>query len=102
METFLNMLSFIQIMDEVKEGIQYAFQTKNSLTLAISGTGHAGMEAALCNLVEPGDVVLVGVNGIWGERASDIAARQGYLHFYNLKKMKLLIHFVFSILIMHT
>ena len=71
-----NSFSF-QILDDVKEGIQYAFQTKNSLTLAISGTGHAGMEAALVNLVEPGTVVLVGVNGIWGDRASDMANRQG-------------------------
>lgn len=67
----------MQIMDEVKEGIQYAFQTKNPLTLAISGTGHAGMEAAMCNLVERNDVVLIGVNGIWGERAADMAMRQG-------------------------
>lgn len=64
-------------MDDVKQGIQYAFQTKNSLTLAISGTGHAGMEASICNLVERGDIVLVGVNGIWGERAADMATRQG-------------------------
>lgn len=64
-------------MDDVKAGIQYAFQTKNPLTLAISGTGHAGMEAAICNLVERGDVVLIGVKGIWGERASDMANRQG-------------------------
>lgn len=74
----------IKIMDDVKAGIQYAFQTKNPVTLAISGTGHAGMEAALVNLVERGDVVLVGVNGIWGERASDMANRQG-------KKKKILL-----------
>lgn len=64
-------------MDDVKQGIQYAFQTNNPLTLAISGTGHAGMEAALCNLIERTDVVLIGINGIWGERAADIANRQG-------------------------
>lgn len=64
-------------MDDVKQGIQYAFQTKNNLTLAISGTGHAGMEAALCNLIERNDVVLIGINGIWGERAADMANRQG-------------------------
>lgn len=68
---------FIKIMDDVKEGIQYVFQTKNALTLAISGTGHAGMEAAFVNLIEPGTVVLVAVNGIWGERASDLATRMG-------------------------
>ena len=66
-------------MDDVKDGLQYAFQTKNNLTLAISGTGHAGMEAALVNLLERGDVILIGINGIWGERAADMANRQGTL-----------------------
>ncbi|KAJ9586695.1 hypothetical protein L9F63_019733 [Diploptera punctata] len=65
------------IMDEVKAGIQYVFQTKNSLTLAISTSGHGGMEAALSNLIEPGDGVLVAVNGIWGQRAADMARRYG-------------------------
>lgn len=64
-------------MDEIKLGIQYAFQTKNPLTLAISGTGHCAMEAAILNVVEPGDKVLVAVNGFWGERATDIAKRLG-------------------------
>ncbi|XP_025965171.2 alanine--glyoxylate aminotransferase [Dromaius novaehollandiae] len=67
----------LQIMDEIKAGIQYAFQTHNPLTLAISGTGHCAMEATLLNLVEQGDTVLVAVNGIWGERAADIAGRLG-------------------------
>uniref|UniRef100_A0A6I8N1F9 Alanine--glyoxylate aminotransferase n=1 Tax=Ornithorhynchus anatinus TaxID=9258 RepID=A0A6I8N1F9_ORNAN len=66
-----------QIMDEIKEGIQYAFQTKNQITLAISGSGHSAMEAALFNALEPGDSVMVGVNGIWGQRAADIAERIG-------------------------
>ncbi|XP_006276181.2 alanine--glyoxylate aminotransferase isoform X1 [Alligator mississippiensis] len=66
-----------QIMDEIKLGIQYAFQTQNPLTLAISGSGHCAMEAALMNAVERGDVVLVAVNGIWGERAADISERLG-------------------------
>ena len=68
---------FVKIMDEVKAGLQYAFQTRNEWTLAISGTGHAGMEAAILNVVERGDVVLVCVNGIWGERASNFAQRIG-------------------------
>ena len=55
-----------QIMDECKSGIQYIFQTRSPYTFAISGTGHAGMEAAVVNLVEPGDVVAVATNGIWG------------------------------------
>ena len=75
---------FVTIMDEVKAGLKYAFQTRNEWTLAISGTGHAGMEAAILNLVERGDVVLVCVNGIWGERASALAERLGkfFLYFF--------------------
>ena len=64
-------------MDDVKEGLKYAFQTSNAHTLAIPGTGHAAMEAALANLVEPLDVVLVAENGLWGQRAADMAKRQG-------------------------
>ncbi|XP_064418159.1 alanine--glyoxylate aminotransferase isoform X2 [Latimeria chalumnae] len=64
-----------QLMDEIKQGIQYAFQTQNELTMAISGSGHCAMEAAFFNCVERGEVVLVGINGIWGERAADIADR---------------------------
>ncbi|XP_043848460.1 serine--pyruvate aminotransferase isoform X2 [Dromiciops gliroides] len=66
-----------QIMNEIKDGIRYAFQTQNKLTLAISGSGHTAMEAALFNVVEPGESVLVGVNGIWGQRIVDIAERIG-------------------------
>lgn len=66
-----------QIMDEIKQGIQYVFQTKNPLTLAISGSGHCALEAALFNLLEPGDSFLVGANGIWGQRAADIGERIG-------------------------
>ncbi|XP_037017323.2 alanine--glyoxylate aminotransferase isoform X2 [Artibeus jamaicensis] len=66
-----------QIMEEIKQGIQYVFQTKNRLTLAISGSGHAAMEAALFNLLEPGDSFLVGVNGIWGQRAAEVGERLG-------------------------
>ncbi|XP_075717470.1 alanine--glyoxylate aminotransferase [Rhinoderma darwinii] len=66
-----------QIMDDIKLGIQYAFQTKNTLTLAVSGSGHCAMETAIFNAVEKGDVVLVASKGIWGERAADIALRIG-------------------------
>uniref|UniRef100_A0A8C5QAS2 Alanine--glyoxylate aminotransferase n=1 Tax=Leptobrachium leishanense TaxID=445787 RepID=A0A8C5QAS2_9ANUR len=66
-----------QIMDDIKKGIQYAFQTQNPLTIAVSGSGHCAMETALFNVVEKGDVVLIGVKGIWGERAADIAERIG-------------------------
>ncbi|XP_072474855.1 alanine--glyoxylate aminotransferase [Notamacropus eugenii] len=66
-----------QIMDDIKDGIRYAFQTQNQLTLALSGSGHTAMEAAMFNLVEPGDSILVGVNGIWGQRIVNMAERIG-------------------------
>uniref|UniRef100_A0A8C3M4D8 Alanine--glyoxylate aminotransferase n=1 Tax=Geospiza parvula TaxID=87175 RepID=A0A8C3M4D8_GEOPR len=67
----------LQVMDEIKAGIQYAFQTRNRLSLALSGSGHCAMEAALFNLLERGDTVLVAINGIWGQRAAEIARRVG-------------------------
>ncbi|KAM6178531.1 alanine--glyoxylate aminotransferase [Rhynchocyon petersi] len=66
-----------QIMDEIKQGIQYVFQTKSPLSMVISGSGHSAMEAALVNVLEPGDSFLVGANGIWGLRAVDIGQRIG-------------------------
>lgn len=67
----------LQIMDDIKQGIQYVFQTRNPLTLAVSGSGHCAMETALFNILEPGDSFLVGANGIWGQRAAEIAERIG-------------------------
>lgn len=64
-------------MDEIQGGLRYFFQTDSPYTLLVSGTGHAGMEAAVANLLEPGEKIMVGVNGIWGERVSDLAARYG-------------------------
>lgn len=66
---------FLEIMDEVREGLQYLFQTKNALTFATSGTGHAGMECALLNLLERGEKLLVLQNGIWGHRAAELGRR---------------------------
>lgn len=66
-----------QIMSDIKSGIQYMFQTQNNMTLAVSGTGHTAMECAIFNTVEPGDSVLSAVNGIWGERAAEMAERIG-------------------------
>uniref|UniRef100_A0A672YTB3 Alanine--glyoxylate aminotransferase n=1 Tax=Sphaeramia orbicularis TaxID=375764 RepID=A0A672YTB3_9TELE len=66
-----------EIMSNIKSGIQYMFQTQNKMTLAVSGTGHTAMECALFNAVEPGESVLMAVNGIWGERAADMAERIG-------------------------
>lgn len=66
-----------QIMNDIKRGIQYAFQTENNMTISMSGSGHAAMECAVFNTVEPGESVLVGINGIWGERVAEIAERMG-------------------------
>ena len=68
-----------QIMDEVQEGLRYLFQTASNYTLCASGTGHAGMEMAIANLVEPGDKVLVGVNGIWVRSLSTSPCRPSRL-----------------------
>jgi len=67
----------LKIMDEIKEGLQYVFQTKNPATMCITASGHAGMEAVMCNLLEDGDVVLIGTTGIWGSRAEGMARRYG-------------------------
>jgi alanine-glyoxylate transaminase/serine-glyoxylate transaminase/serine-pyruvate transaminase len=69
--------TFIELMNEVQDMLRKVFQTKNRLTLPISGTGSAGMEAMLCNLIEPGDSVLIGVNGYFGLRMVDMAGRYG-------------------------
>uniref|UniRef100_A0A3P9NIE1 Alanine--glyoxylate and serine--pyruvate aminotransferase b n=1 Tax=Poecilia reticulata TaxID=8081 RepID=A0A3P9NIE1_POERE len=66
-----------EIMNDIKKGIQYAFQTENNMTISMSGSGHAAMECAVFNIVEPGESVLIAVNGIWGERVSEIAERMG-------------------------
>uniref|UniRef100_A0A8C5GIC5 Alanine--glyoxylate aminotransferase n=1 Tax=Gouania willdenowi TaxID=441366 RepID=A0A8C5GIC5_GOUWI len=66
-----------EIMSDIKSGIQYLFQTQNKMTFAVSGTGHSAMECAIFNTVEPGDSVLTAVNGIWGERAAEMAERIG-------------------------
>ena len=68
---------FVQVMDDTVGLLRRVFGTENRLTLPVSGTGTAGMEAALANVVEPGDDVVVGVKGYFGERIADIAARCG-------------------------
>lgn len=68
---------FITLMNEVQELLRFVFQTDNGLTIPVSGTGSAGMEAALCNFIEPGDSVLIGVNGYFGERLCEMASRYG-------------------------
>jgi len=68
---------FIEVMDETAQLLRYAFRTKNRLTMPISGTGSAGMEAAIVNVVERDDEVVVCVNGYFGERMSEIVQRCG-------------------------
>ena len=68
---------FVQVMDDTVGLLRRVFGTENRLTLPVSGTGTAGMEAALANVIEPGDGVVVGVKGYFGERIADIAARCG-------------------------
>lgn len=68
---------FIELMKEVQDLLRYVFQTQNQITLPISGTGSAGMEATVANLLEPGDAILIGVNGYFGERLCDMAGRYG-------------------------
>ncbi|MBL4867340.1 MAG: alanine--glyoxylate aminotransferase family protein, partial [Pseudomonadales bacterium] len=69
--------SFIALMDEIKLLLQYAFQTKNKLTLPISAPGSAGMEACVVNLVEPGDKVIICQNGVFGGRMKENVERCG-------------------------
>ena len=64
-------------LDEIGDRLRAVFRTANTLTLPISGTGSAGMEACFVNLVEPGDTVIVGVNGVFGERMCEVARRSG-------------------------
>lgn len=68
---------FIGLMEETKTLLRRVFQTENALTLPISGTGSAGMETCFVNLVEPGDEVVVGVNGVFGTRMADVVERCG-------------------------
>ena len=69
--------AFIGMMDEVKEMLKYAFVTENELTMPISAPGSAGMEACFANLVEPGDKVIVCINGVFGSRMKENVTRVG-------------------------
>ncbi|NNN48841.1 alanine--glyoxylate aminotransferase family protein [Vibrio sp. 2-2(8)] len=68
---------FIQMMDELKQLLKYAFQTENEFTIAVSAPGSAGMEACFVNLIEPGDKVIVCRNGVFGERMRENVVRCG-------------------------
>jgi alanine-glyoxylate transaminase/serine-glyoxylate transaminase/serine-pyruvate transaminase len=68
---------FLVIMNEVQAQLRFAFQTANPFTIAVSGTGSAGMEAALVNVIEPGDTVVICAAGVFGNRMADIVGRCG-------------------------
>ncbi|MDQ3032068.1 MAG: alanine--glyoxylate aminotransferase family protein, partial [Myxococcota bacterium] len=68
---------YLRVMNETRELLKYVLRTSNELTFPISATGMAGMEATIVNLVEPGDAVAIGVNGVFGERMCDVAGRAG-------------------------
>jgi alanine-glyoxylate transaminase / serine-glyoxylate transaminase / serine-pyruvate transaminase len=68
---------FVEMMDEVKALLQYAFQTRNELTMPVSAPGSAGMETCFVNLMEPGDKVIVCVNGVFGARMKENVERLG-------------------------
>jgi alanine-glyoxylate transaminase / serine-glyoxylate transaminase / serine-pyruvate transaminase len=68
---------FVAILEEVSERLRLVFRTSNRMTFAVSGTGSAGMEAALVNLLEPGDEAIVCSNGVFGGRMTDVASRAG-------------------------
>jgi alanine-glyoxylate transaminase/serine-glyoxylate transaminase/serine-pyruvate transaminase len=68
---------FLEIMDQSMAMLREVFQTQNRLALPMSGTGSAGMETCFVNLLEPGDSVLIGVNGVFGTRMVDVAQRCG-------------------------
>jgi len=69
--------AFLTVMNDIQTLLRNVFQTTNRFTIAVSGTGSAGMEAAVVNLVEPGDSVIVGVNGAFGSRLATVVERCG-------------------------
>jgi alanine-glyoxylate transaminase/serine-glyoxylate transaminase/serine-pyruvate transaminase len=76
---------FLEIMNETQEMLRGAFQTKNQLTFPVSGTGSAGMETCVVNCIEPGDRMVVCVNGVFGQRMVDVAQRAG-AHLYTVER----------------
>ena len=69
--------AFVKMMEEIKTMLRHVFQTKNDMTFPISGTGSAGMEFCFVNLIERGDEVVIGTNGVFGNRMIDVAERCG-------------------------
>lgn len=69
--------AFLTVMNDIQQSLRQLFATTNPFTIAVSGTGSAGMEAAIVNVVEPGDAVIVGVNGVFGTRLATVVERSG-------------------------
>ena len=69
--------AFLAVMNDIQQSLRPLFATTNPFTIAVSGTGSAGMEAAIVNIVEPGDAVIVGVNGVFGTRLATVVERCG-------------------------
>src|SRR4029077_17124582 len=69
--------AYLELMNGMQDMLRQGFRTKNQMTLAISGTGSAGMEATVVNLIEPGDSMVVCVNGVFGGRMVDVGGRAG-------------------------
>jgi len=69
--------AYLRVMDDTAELLRAVFLTRNAVSIALPGTGGAGMEACLVNLLEPGDRVIIGVNGLFAERMVEIARRNG-------------------------
>lgn len=68
---------FLSLMNSIQDLLRWLFRTENRMTIAISGTGSAGMETCVVNLIEPGDKMIVCVNGVFGSRMADVAQRAG-------------------------
>jgi alanine-glyoxylate transaminase/serine-glyoxylate transaminase/serine-pyruvate transaminase len=68
---------YLEVMNHLQQMLRELFRTKNAMTFAVSATGSAGMEAAVVNLIEPGDAMVVCVNGVFGARMADVAERAG-------------------------
>jgi alanine-glyoxylate transaminase/serine-glyoxylate transaminase/serine-pyruvate transaminase len=69
--------AFVKLMEEIKTMLRQVYITRNEMTFPVSGTGSAGMEFCFVNLIEPGDEVIIGVNGVFGGRMCDVAERCG-------------------------
>ena len=69
--------AFLSVMNDIQSLLRIVFETEHRFTIAISGTGSAGMEASIVNLVEPGDAVIVGINGVFGTRLTSVVERCG-------------------------